>query len=63
MSALIDSGEGGEAVFTSMSEKEASDRSVREYGFNMVVSDKIAMNRTIPDTRLAEYVFLSVRCC
>lgn len=47
-------GEGGEAVYVSMSEKEAADRSVREFGFNMVASDKIAMNRTIPDTRMEE---------
>jgi polypeptide N-acetylgalactosaminyltransferase len=37
-----------------MEEKDASERSIREYGFNMVVSDKIAMNRTIPDTRMPE---------
>ena len=44
-------GEAGEAVHTQMAEKSAADRSVREFGFNMVVSDKIAMDRTIPDTR------------
>lgn len=47
-------GEGGEAVFISMEEKDASEKSIREYGFNMVASDKIAMDRTIPDTRMAE---------
>lgn len=47
-------GDGGEPVYTSMSEKQAADRSVREFGFNMVASDKIAMDRTIPDTRLEE---------
>lgn len=47
-------GEGGQAVYTSMEEKIRADQSVREFGFNMINSDKIAMNRTIPDTRLDE---------
>ncbi len=47
-------GEGGEPVYTSMAEKSAVDRSVREFGFNMLASDKIAMDRNIPDTRLDE---------
>jgi len=51
-------GEGGAPVYTSMEERGMADRSVREYGFNMVVSDKIAMNRTIPDTRMPESVVL-----
>jgi polypeptide N-acetylgalactosaminyltransferase len=37
-----------------MEEKIRADQSVREYGFNMINSDKIAMDRTIPDTRLDE---------
>lgn len=52
------SGDGGQAVYTGMEEKIQADKSVREYGFNMINSDKIAMNRTIPDTRLEELVFL-----
>ena len=47
-------GEGGAPVYTSMEERGRADRLMREYGFNMVVSDKIAMNRTIPDTRMPE---------
>ena len=47
-------GEDGVPVYTSMEERGRADRLTREYGFNMVVSDKIAMNRTIPDTRLSE---------
>jgi len=47
-------GEGGAPVYTSMEERGKADRLMREYGFNMVVSDKIAMNRTIPDTRMSE---------
>ena len=47
-------GENGEPVYTSMDEKGKADSQIRQYGFNMVSSDKIAMNRTIPDTRLDE---------
>jgi len=45
-------------VFHDMSEDREAKRQLQQYGFNMVVSDKIAMNRTIPDTRLDEYVLL-----
>ena len=41
-------------MHTSMEEKAKADQTVREYGFNMVASEKIAMNRSIPDTRMAE---------
>ncbi|XP_064622397.1 N-acetylgalactosaminyltransferase 7-like isoform X2 [Lineus longissimus] len=47
-------GEYGEPVFTSLAEKGASDRSMHEYGFNMVASDKISLDRNVPDTRLQE---------
>jgi len=47
-------GEGGVAVLTTMEEKDKADRSIREFGFNMVASDRIAMNRTIPDSRMSE---------
>ncbi|KAK7105098.1 N-acetylgalactosaminyltransferase 7-like [Littorina saxatilis] len=47
-------GENGDPVYTSMDEKSKSEQEIRQYGFNMVNSDKIAMNRTIPDTRLDE---------
>ena len=47
-------GEDGAPVYTSMEDRGRADRLMREYGFNMVVSDKIAMNRTIPDTRMRE---------
>jgi hypothetical protein len=41
-------------VRTSLREKAEADDQIRQYGFNMVNSDKVPMNRTIPDTRLAE---------
>ncbi|CAL1530402.1 unnamed protein product [Lymnaea stagnalis] len=47
-------GEGGTAVVVSLEEKDEADRQTREYGFNMVASDKVAMNRTVPDTRMPE---------
>ena len=48
------SGEDCKAVHTSMEEKAKASQTVREFGFNMVVSDKIAMNRSVPDTRMEE---------
>ncbi|CAF1246323.1 unnamed protein product [Rotaria magnacalcarata] len=44
-------GEGGEPVVLSPSEEKDAQRTIREYGFNMVVSDKISMDRRIKDTR------------
>ena len=52
----LSTGENGEPVVLTSEEKTIAERSVRDYGFNMVVSDKISMTRTIPDTRLDEYV-------
>ena len=49
-------GEGGKAVVTALEEKDEADRQTREYGFNMVASDKVAWNRTVPDTRMPEWV-------
>ena len=37
------------------SEKSKADQTVREFGFNMVASDKISLDRRIKDTRPAEY--------
>lgn len=50
----VGAGENGEPVVLTSEEKTIAERSVRDYGFNMVVSDKISMTRTIPDTRLDE---------
>ncbi len=47
-------GEGGVGVVLDPSEKVAGERSVAEYGFNMVASDKISMDRRIRDTRPQE---------
>ena len=41
-------------MYHAMEEEAEARRQLHDYGFNMVVSDKIAMNRTIPDTRLDE---------
>ncbi|XP_025103405.1 N-acetylgalactosaminyltransferase 7-like isoform X2 [Pomacea canaliculata] len=47
-------GEEGKPVHTSLEEKPKADQTVREFGFNMVASDKMAWNRSIPDTRMDE---------
>ena len=47
-------GEGGVPVRLAPEEKAAADRSVGEFGFNMVASDKISLDRRIRDTRPAE---------
>ncbi|XP_014670029.1 PREDICTED: N-acetylgalactosaminyltransferase 7-like [Priapulus caudatus] len=46
-------GDGGTAVKTDMSSAEVRN-GIRQYGFNMVASDKISLNRTVPDTRMDE---------
>lgn len=56
LSFLLSTGENGEPVVLTSEEKTNAESSVHDYGFNMVVSDKISMTRTIPDTRLDEYV-------
>ncbi|CAF0787263.1 unnamed protein product [Brachionus calyciflorus] len=47
-------GEGGVPVHLQPEEKESADRTVREFGFNMVASDKISLDRRIKDTRPGE---------
>lgn len=44
-------GENGEGVELRGDEIEAGKKSVREYGFNMVASEKISMDRRVMDTR------------
>lgn len=44
-------GEGGKPVSTSNAEKKDVDRLINEYGFNQFVSDKISLDRNIPDLR------------
>lgn len=44
-------GERGRPVVTSDEEKELRNKAYGDYGFNQFVSDKISLNRTIPDTR------------
>ena len=47
-------GENGVPVRTGAGEKEAVERGIREYGFNQYVSDKISLDRNIPDLRNAQ---------
>jgi hypothetical protein len=45
-------GDGGRPVYSSASEeKRKQQQSYVEYGFNQFISDKISLNRTLPDTR------------
>ena len=45
-------GENGKAVQLSPTEQKEADRLFKKEAFNIVASDKIAMDRSIPDTRL-----------
>ncbi|CAF0779155.1 unnamed protein product [Adineta steineri] len=47
-------GEGGVPVILTAAEEQAAQRTIAEFGFNMVASDKISMDRRIKDTRPAE---------
>lgn len=44
-------GEMGKAVHLTPEEKQRSQRWQREFGFNMIASDKVSLTRNIPDTR------------
>ena len=50
-------GEGGVGVNLNANEKAKAAQTVREYGFNMVASDKISLDRRIKDTRHPEFEF------
>lgn len=56
---LSTSGEYGEPVITEDDEKTKAEMSAREFGFNMINSDKIAMDRALPDIRLKEWVYVA----
>ena len=45
----------GAPVQLTPAEKKAAEQTILEFGFNMVASDKISMDRRIKDTRPAEY--------
>jgi hypothetical protein len=44
----------GVAVILSEAEEKKAQATITQYGFNMVASDKISMDRSIKDTRPAE---------
>lgn len=48
----------GVPVLLSAEEERKAQATITQYGFNMVASDKISMDRNIKDTRPAEYIFL-----
>ena len=47
-------GERGEAHHTAANQAEAVEQAVNDYGMNIVASDEISLDRSIPDTRLEE---------
>ena len=47
-------GERGSPVKTKPEEAAMLDRSIQEYGFNQYASDKISLDRSIPDLRKSE---------
>ena len=47
-------GENGKPHHLTASKQNEGAQSVSEYGINMVISDEIAMDRSIPDTRDSE---------
>ncbi|KAK3743182.1 hypothetical protein RRG08_064038 [Elysia crispata] len=50
-------GENGAAVKLPSNERMKAEITINEFGFNMVASDKVAMDRVIPDTRHKECRF------
>ena len=51
-------GEQGTAVVLSVDEEARKDELFQANGFNALVSDKISLDRALPDVRLPEYVNL-----
>ena len=47
-------GERGNPVTTSSGDSDKRRKAYQDYGFNQYASDKISLNRTIPDTRPTE---------
>lgn len=51
-SAMSGPGERGEAYYLeSLADQEAAEPLIREHSYNPIVSDKISLNRSLPDTR------------
>lgn len=47
-------GENGEGIELDQKDLEHANQSISEFGFNMVVSDKLSFQRRLKDTRLDE---------
>ncbi|KAH9508603.1 N-acetylgalactosaminyltransferase 7 [Bulinus truncatus] len=47
-------GENGKPVSLSLGEGAKAEDTIQGFGFNMIASDKVSMNRSVPDTRLKE---------
>ena len=44
-------GEYGKAVNLDPAETDKYEQSYKEYGFNMIISDRISLDRAVPDIR------------
>lgn len=51
-------GEGGKPHRLSSHRENDAAQAMNEYGMNMACSDEISLERSIPDLRLDEYVFI-----
>ena len=51
-------GERGEGVVLTKEEQDIADKLFYKASFNVFASDKMAMDRSIPDTRMTEWVVL-----
>ena len=51
-------GENGEPVILNVDDQKLADELFEKEAFNIVASDKVALDRSIPDDRLPEYVLL-----
>ena len=59
--AKAGAGEGGLPHILRPDQKNEAAQSVSEFGINMVCSDDISLSRTIPDTRVPEWVHLFIQ--
>lgn len=63
---VFDAGNGEQGKPFPLTDSDRVDQAYRENGFNIYVSDRISLNRSLPDIRHAKwvpYVCVGVRLC